>query len=135
MENDPNYCPNWDIYCPATTPVPTTTTTTTAEPTTITTTTAQVTTKPADGPTAPPLDEIDGDTILILSDDKAMLHNWPRGGVEYFKELQHNYNDIYSKFNFNGYWVKETVYHFNRKSAPEIEPEMRLDSYRKLINS
>ena len=74
-----------------------------------------ITTKPADGPTAPPLDEIDGDTILILSDDKAMLHNWPLGKDPYFKELQHNYNDIYSKFDFNGYWVKETVYYFYRK--------------------
>jgi len=107
LENDPNYCPHWDIYCPATTPVPTTTSTTTASPAPITTTTAEITTKPADGPTAPPLDEIDGDTILILSDDKAMLHNWPLGKDPYFKELQHNYNDIYSKFDFNGYWVKD----------------------------
>ena len=66
---------------------------------------------PADGQTAPQLDEIDGDTILILFDAKAMLHNWPIGMDPYFKELQYIYNDIYSKFDFSGYWVKETVYH------------------------
>ena len=39
-----NYCSNWDKYCPATTPVPTTTITTTASPAPITTTTAEITT-------------------------------------------------------------------------------------------
>ena len=40
--------------------------------------------------------------ILIVSDDKAMLHNWPKGGEEYFFELQGSYQDFNSKFDFNG---------------------------------
>ena len=71
---------------------PTTTTTTTTTSTTTTTKTTE---------------SVIGDTILILSDDKVMLHNWPLGRTAYFKELQHYYNDIYSKFNLNGYWVKD----------------------------
>ena len=102
-------------------------------PTTKPTTTA-VTTKPADGPTAPPLDEIDGDTILILSDDKAMLHKWPLGGAPFFEELQHNYNDIYSKFDFNGYWVKETVYNFYRNYINTTTGSSTGNCFRILVN-
>merc|ERR1719383_1376613 len=91
---DKGDCPTWDKYCPVTTAVPTTTSTTTpwtttAEWTTGETTadyttnepppstTVKITTTTAGapiGPTAPPNEEIEGDAILILSDEKAMLH-------------------------------------------------------------
>ena len=54
------------------------------------------------GPPGPPIVGPEGDMILIVSDDKAMLHNWPKGGEEYFFELQGSYQDFNSKFDFNG---------------------------------
>jgi len=83
------------------------TTTTTARTTTIRTTTTTQDTGIGPGPTAPPIDEIEGDTILILAEDKAMLHNWPRGGGAKFNTLQNSYNDFNSKWEMNGYWVKD----------------------------
>jgi len=128
-------CPTWDEYCPATTPKPEPTTTTeapvtttpnlpdetTAEVTPEVTTTEVTTTTKEDtpgttteggpiGPTAPPIGRPDGDTLLILSDDKAMLHNWPRGQPQYFFELQSSHTDFNSRFDFNGYWIKVNIY-------------------------
>ena len=94
-------CPSWDAYCPATEPVTTTEILTTTEGTTLTT----ASTLPPSGeigPPGPPIEAPEGDMILIVSDDKAMLHNWPKGGEEYFFELQGSYQDFNSKFDFNG---------------------------------
>ena len=102
---DVGFCPSWDKYCKATTTMETTTTT--ARTTTIRTTTTTQDTGIGPGPTAPPIDEIEGDTILILAEDKAMLHNWPRGGGAKFNTLQNSYNDFNSKWEMNGYWVKD----------------------------
>ena len=102
-------CPTWDKYCPATTPAVTQPPAT--EP--ITTTTAATTTTTAGGdtpiaPTDAPITPPKGDTILILADDKAMLHRWPKGSPAYFYELQNSYQDFNSKFDFNGFWVKDS---------------------------
>ena len=71
-------------------------------PTTTTTTTTTTRQRPTTSPTSR------GDSILIFSDDKVMLHNWPLGQRAQFQELQNHYNDNRSKFNLNGYWVKDT---------------------------
>ena len=104
---DYGYCPTWDKYCPYTTPV-------TTRSTTPKTTTKKTTTTSYNGgtpPTAPPIDELHGDSILILSDDKAMLHQWPRGeptnSRDHFRHLQDNYNAPNSVWDMNGFWVHD----------------------------
>ena len=46
---------------------------------------------------------VEGDTILVISRDKAVLHRWPDDEEPYFKEL-HHYDNPESKFDFNGYY-------------------------------
>ena len=100
-ENRPGYCvPGWDEYCPITTTPATTTKTTT---TTTTTTVAP----PITDPPAPDVDPIDGDAILILHDDKAMLHNWPKNDLPKFHNLRNGFNDFNAVFDFNDYWPHE----------------------------
>ena len=59
------------------------------------------------GPTAPPTDDITGDMLLILSDEKAMLHKWPKDKSEYWYPLRNSANDFNAVFDNNDYWVKD----------------------------
>ena len=59
------------------------------------------------GPTAPPTDGINGTSILILSDEKAMLLSWPIGEKEAWYPLRNSANDFNAVFDNNDYWVKD----------------------------
>ena len=102
---DHGWCPEWDKWCPYTTPVSTTPRTTTPRSTTTSRTTTSTKAPPA--PTAPDVDEIHGDSILILSDDKAMLHQWDLNGSPVFHHLQDSFNDRNSVWHQNGYYVHD----------------------------
>jgi len=105
MEDRPGYCvPSWDKYCPLTTTKTSTTTQTTTTTARTTTTTKFV--EPI--VTAPPITDIVGDAILILHDDKAMLHNWPKNQAPVFHPLQTSFTDPRSVWNQNDFWPHES---------------------------
>ena len=56
---------------------------------------------------APEIDPVDGDAILILHDDKAMLHKWPRGKSPQFFNLRNGFNDFNAVFDFKDYWPND----------------------------
>merc|ERR1711892_1420866 len=46
--------------------------------------------------------------ILILHDDKAMLHNWPKNQAPVFHPLQASFTDPRSVWNQNDFWPHES---------------------------